>query len=98
MTIRDYITKRARMFMVVGLASWLLFATSGMVAWLWPDSAPAITIIGFAGFAGAILGLIFFVRCPRCGAMLARQVQPISFFKQHANFCPSCGVSFDEQS
>jgi hypothetical protein len=79
--------------MAVAVASWLLFIASGVFARFL--HYPALTIIGFAGFAGAILGLVFLVRCPRCGGILGGF--PLSFGKMRVNFCPYCGVSLDEQ-
>src|SRR5690348_6962451 len=97
MTIRDYITKRVRLFMVIAVASWLLFGASVMLGK--QQSFPALTLVGFAGFAGAILGTIFFVRCPRCHTMLGQFGMAYSFRwgRRRANFCPFCGANFDER-
>jgi hypothetical protein len=98
MTIRGYIQKRTRRIMFIGIGSWLLIATTAFLSEDKPNSI--LEIIGIVGFAGAILSIMFFVKCPRCGARLGQlgMAQPFGISaKQRVNFCPHCGVNFDEQ-
>jgi hypothetical protein len=99
MTLRDYITRRARLVMATGIGSWLLFAIGLALS---NGQLSIVAIIGFAGFFGAIIGMLFFVKCPRCKFNLAQLAPHIAsgrffFAKRQVNFCPCCGVSLDEQ-
>lgn len=89
MTIRDQL--KAQMFKAraVAFGFWLLFAAG----FLLPVGSPyqALLFIPFTGFVGAILYVLFFVKCPKCDARLGQAMNSLS----KPNFCPSCGVSFD---
>jgi hypothetical protein len=93
MTIRDYIKRRVRWTMAIGLGGFILFAFGGGAA-----GVPIFAIIGAIGFGGAIL-LIGNIRCPRCRASLGQTIaMPVGmyFVSDKVNFCPYCGVSLDE--
>jgi hypothetical protein len=90
-TIRE--TLKAQMFKVGAIAFgfWLLFAAGFFL----PNDTglQALTPISFAGFAGSILYMQFFVKCPKCGARLGQSMSSI----RKPNFCPGCGVSLDSR-
>ncbi|MGD0504992.1 MAG: hypothetical protein ABSD02_19830 [Steroidobacteraceae bacterium] len=106
MTIRDFIKRRTRIFFGMAIAGWLVCAGSMIVsenAQCKPGcgnvrpAPPTGLFLGVPLFAGAILGMTFFIKCPRCSARLGQfsMQTPFSFGRQ-INFCPYCGVSFDE--
>ena len=85
------------MFMGVGFAFWLLFALSIILGDNLPF--PGFHFIGFVGFGVAILCMIFLIKCPRCGSQLGQLGMACALTvttKDQVNFCPHCGVSFDE--
>jgi hypothetical protein len=96
-TIRDYIKRRVRWSFAIAILSWLFIPLTmgasrhGAPAWL--------PFFGLLGFAGAILALQFFVRCPRCSARIGQTIGMavgLSFGSaRRVNFCPYCGVSLD---
>ena len=95
-TIRDYIKRRVRWLMAIGLAAWL-----SIPLWMAATHDPAQPYVPFVAitvFGSAVLGMQFFVRCPRCKARLGQIGMQIgiSFLKPTVNFCPYCGVSLDE--
>ena len=89
MTIGELI--KAQMFKARAIAFgfWLLFA-AGMFL---PTSGiyKTLLFLPFIGFAGSVLYILFFVKCPKCDARLGQVMSSISKPK----FCPGCGVSFD---
>ena len=92
MNIRDHITRKNRQFVIAVIVSWLLFAF-GMFAEL--DGIEKVLIfIGFIGFIVSIASNIYLIKCPRCniklGSLTAGQK------KSEINYCPNCGVNFDE--
>jgi hypothetical protein len=97
-TIRDYLARRKRLFIGLAVVSWLgaagsmFLAANGNVPWLF--------FVFFVGFAVAILGIMFFLRCPRCGGPIgatnATLVTDQMLFVRRINFCPYCGISLDE--
>jgi len=97
-TIRDHLAKRKRFFIGLAVVSWLgaggsmFLAASGAFPWLF--------LVFFLGFGAAIIGIMFFLKCPRCGgpigatnATLIASHMPLV---RRINFCPYCGVSLDE--
>jgi hypothetical protein len=95
-TIRNFIKRRVRWFMAIGLLAWL-----SIPLWLsvtHEREQPYVPFAAMAVFASAALGMQLFVRCPRCKVRLGQigvQVG-INFLKPTVNFCPYCGVSLDE--
>jgi hypothetical protein len=91
MTIREKL--KARMFKARAIAFgfWLLFAAG----FLLPKNSPYafLLLVPFAGFAGTVLYMLFFVRCPKCGARLGQAMNSTS----QINFCPGCGVSLESK-
>jgi hypothetical protein len=55
-------------------------------------------VLGSLGFIGAFVATVFFVKCPKCNARLGQfTVGPFAFRpSRRVNFCPYCGVNFDE--
>lgn len=103
MTIRDYIKRRMWTWGAVALGSWLLVALTAAISKGAGNTslAPILPLVGFVGFAGAILGINFFVKCPKCRARLARTIgMQVAFGGWRSGpkvcFCPFCGVNLDQ--
>ena len=96
-TIREHLAKRTKATMAVAFAAWLFFAITGVLGGAYFD--PAIGMIGFVAFGGAVLYALFFIKCPRCFAKLGQLTGSLVFSreKDRLNFCPHCGVNLDER-
>jgi hypothetical protein len=97
MTIRDYIKRRVRWAMAIGLCSWLVLAVLGPLGFH-GSQLPAFAIIGVIVFIGAILS-VQFIRCPRCSAPLGQTIaipMALRLGGRQVKFCPYCGVNLDE--
>ena len=99
-TIREQLRRRLR-WMALLLISLvvstivLLFITN-----LLASSLPTIALaIAGVGIFTLLLGWLI-LRCPRCGESLFNGIAVAAVRKgrRRANFCPYCGVSFDETS
>jgi len=90
-TIRE--TLKAQMFKAkaIGFAFWLLFA-AGFFLPKGSELQP-LMIVPFVGFAGSVLYMLVFVKCPKCGTRLGQAMSSMS----KPDFCPGCGVSFDSR-
>jgi len=101
-TIRDYIRRRVWWCAAFAVAGWLMFPLGAAIAASLPDGAvrAAVPIVGFVLFAGAILAMQWFARCPKCQARLGHTIaMPVAFrwgSAPRVNFCPFCGVRLDE--
>ncbi len=93
MTLDRQLRTRLNRARAVALGSWLLFA-AGLL--LFPDGmpCPALLSIPFLGFICAVLYILFFLKCPKCGTRLGHA---LSGFKR-PRFCPGCGIAFDSES
>ena len=97
-TIRQQLDRRTRRagivagILWVGLLAMMIFMhTPAMLPWF---------LVGFAAFGGTALYAVY-ARCPKCRAVLGHCVVGRMHFKRsrlfaRPNFCPYCGVSFDE--
>jgi len=98
-TIRDHIKRRVRIIAALAISGWLLVPLSASFG-ADPHAFPLPMFLGFAIFAGAILGLTFFVRCPKCNSRFGQVASQIAFHfgstRGRVNFCPYCGTSLDE--
>jgi hypothetical protein len=102
MTLRTYISKRAWSFAIPCLAAWLVFGAS-FVSGLQRD-ASSISFVALISLAVAVftaIGLLVFVRCPRCHYKLGQLAltvtkMPLLSPMRIVNFCPHCGICFDE--
>jgi len=92
-TIRDYIKRRVRWCMGIGIAGWVVIATSIGTR----VENPIVSMLGFLTFGGAILALQW-IKCPRCSVRLGLLGIGLGVpgLKPQPNFCPYCGVSLDE--
>jgi DNA-directed RNA polymerase subunit RPC12/RpoP len=100
-SIRDYLKRRVRLTMAIGLGGWLLVAVA-MGSTHGKEPPPPLLIAGFVMFGGAIL-ILQWIRCPRCSARLGQCITMGLGFnlsilgrKKSPNFCPYCGVSLDQ--
>ena len=87
MTIREYLNRRLFRGQIVAGWSWLLFAANLFSA----VEDPVFIFLPFIIFGGAVCYLLYFIKCPKCGATIGRVMERSS----HANYCPGCGVNFD---
>lgn len=99
-TMRRSLTRRVRRALVTLILGWLMLPLS-MFAFGNRDRsedpvALAFQILGFLMFGGGILFLAR-TKCPKCAATLGQvgMTLGIPFIKQ-PNYCPYCGVSFDQ--
>jgi len=87
------------MFIALAIVSWLGFGVSISLV---DESVgfPALTFFFFACFGASVLGILLFLKCPRCrgplGATNATLKMGDFLFTRRMNFCPYCGVSLDE--
>lgn len=94
MGIRDRLGRRMRLWLAVVALGWCVF-----VACLFVERPPAAVMIGaFLATCGALLAMLAFVRCPRCGARLsqigfAAALAP-SAASRYAQ-CPACALPLD---
>jgi hypothetical protein len=99
-TIRHYLKRRIRWAFAIGICGWLMFSFSAAVFGPQKDAAASMTLImqiaGVAMFGGAIL-VMARTKCPKCSVTLGQVGSSIAIpFVKQPNFCPYCGVSFDE--
>lgn len=101
-TIRDYLKGRIRWCLAFAVGGWLLIALGGGFAAHLPEGIPrpAIPLLGFIVFFGAIIAIQRSIKCPKCKARLGRTIAmplAVNFGSgPQVNFCPFCGVSLDE--
>jgi hypothetical protein len=94
-----FLAARLRKLMIAVVVSWLAFTAAGFGA-----SArviPAwVPFVPFAGFFAVVLLMLLWIRCPRCSGPLGQNAWYLNaknrFYQRRVNFCPNCGVSFDE--
>jgi hypothetical protein len=91
MTIRQQL--RSQLFKARGVAFACWFVLAGVILFSPSDRWRALAVIPFAGFFGSVVYMIFFIKCPKCRAQLGQTMNSM----RKANFCPGCGVSFDEE-
>jgi uncharacterized membrane protein YedE/YeeE len=100
MTIREVLGRKRKRFVYLGIAACvgaltalLLSVSSGTFPWLF--------LPFFACFGASVLGIMFFLKCPRCSGSLGRGNVPFegtsAGIRRPINYCPYCGVSLDEQ-
>jgi len=101
-SIRDYLKGRIRWCLAFALGGWILIALGGGLAQHLPEGIPrpALPLVGFAVFFGAIIALQRSIRCPKCRARLGQTIGMALAFNfgsgPQVNFCPFCGVHLDE--
>jgi len=67
---------------------------------LWPKGLWSILQLpAFIGFFGAVVYVLFAIRCPRCNGRLGQTFAShgIPFSETKVRFCPFCGLDFDSQ-
>jgi hypothetical protein len=96
MTIRDALNKRKRIAAIISYLGFALFITVGLLS---TRNEKLAVLIPFAmiPFAGAILYMMWLVRCPRWIAPIVDYGGSAFSISQKFRFCPVCGVSLDDQ-
>ena len=98
MTIRSFLTTRIRWLLLLMVGSWLFAVLAGIAA-AGGFVPTGLIVIPFLGFGAAVL-VLHRIRCPRCEGPLGHFGTRF-FFRplpgmRAVNFCPYCGVNFDE--
>ena len=81
-TIRDYLKGRIRWCLAFAVGGWLLIALGGALAQRLPEGIPrpAIPLVGFVVFFGAIVAMQRSIKCPKCKAKLGQTIaMPLAF-------------------
>ena len=99
MTIRFFLASRFRKLMLVGVLAWFACAAAGICVST-GLVAQWVAFIPFAGFFVVVILMLLWIRCPRCGGALGQHAGNLNgkdrFYHKRVNFCPYCGVNFDE--
>ncbi len=89
MTIRERLESQMFRARAGAVGFWLLFVACFFLP---KDSHhQVLQLVSFAGFAGSVLYIALFVKCPKCGARLGPALSTL----RRPNFCPNCGIGFD---
>ena len=98
MTISDHIESKIKRAKLVALISWLIFAGISMTPGF--NDVLILFLVPFAVFFGAILYVLFYIKCPSCnhalGQVAAYSGNPFQK-KSNLNYCPNCGVDFKNE-
>jgi hypothetical protein len=97
-TIRDYIKRRVRGDSAAFIAGAILLAAFMSLYHDQPERFPnSVLYVGGILVLGSGL-VIRTTKCPRCRGDLGNNALGIGLFsgRSAANFCPHCGISFDE--
>lgn len=97
-TLKEHIFKKAKQLRYVSYVGFGFFFLGMFVLnaiFGYRELGMIIGIPGLLVAMGGIFAQLFFLNCPRCGARLGfLTTQP---YAEKSNFCPSCGVRFDEE-
>lgn len=100
-TIRDVLKRRVRWCVAVGAAGLVVFVAApltGMSQRAQPN--PALVVLGWGLFAAALVSLQWFAaKCPKCSQRMGQEIAmrvALAIRRKPPNYCPYCGVSFDE--
>ena len=91
-TIRETLSTQLFRAKVVSFGSWVLIAAGYFLPK--GSALQTLVLVAFLCFAGSVLYIIYFVKCPKCSARLGQAMSGMS----KPNFCPGCGVSFDSRA
>jgi hypothetical protein len=93
-TIRDVMRRKKRLALLVLVASWLSFTPSVLIE---SGGQSLLAFVPVGIFAGAVIFLAFFIRCPRCKGNLVGFNANIGKIGSRAGVdcCQHCGVSLD---
>ena len=75
-TIRDHLRRRSRLALLAVFLCAMALATA--TAFQGRALNPALALLIVAGLAGSIVGVLLFVRCPRCSGNMAALVNHFS--------------------
>jgi hypothetical protein len=100
MTIREVLNKRKRIAAIISYIGLALFITIGVLSTR-DEKLAALIPIAMLPLMGAMVYMLWLVRCPRCRGWIAPIIgyggSPFSISRKF-RFCPVCGVSLDDQS
>jgi FtsH-binding integral membrane protein len=100
-TIRQKLTRKRRRLFSLMLLAFVVFAT-GMTLGTNNKAFILIGLLGFVAAMAAVLGLLFWIRCPLCKGNLGYALSwpatwDMSVSKQ-IKYCQFCGVSLDKEN
>jgi hypothetical protein len=100
-TIRDVLKRRVRWCVAVGAAGLVVFIAAPLTAIsLHGQPNPALVVLGWGLFAAALVSLQWFAaKCPKCSQRMGQEIAmrvALAIRRKPPNYCPYCGVSFDE--
>jgi len=91
LTIRDHLKSKLNKARAVAFISLLVFGISAF----WgadSDLVSVLVLIPFGFAAASTIYILYGINCPRCDASMGKVLSGSG----KTNFCPQCGVSFDE--
>jgi hypothetical protein len=91
--LRAALAVAAAMLGTGGCIVWALFAARNGVANAWASFAAFVCFLAVIAAAGNLFRLMWFYRCPRCRARLARA--PARPGDRILYVCPTCNVEWD---
>ena len=100
-TIRDVLKRRVRWCVAVAAAGLVVFIAVPMTA-LGQHGQPnaVLVMLGWGLFAAALVSLQWFAaRCPKCSQRMGQEIAmrvALAIRRKPPNYCPYCGVSFDD--
>lgn len=98
MTIRDYLSKRTRILVAIELL--LIGAVASMLLLDWFESSLLFSSIVVGLLVITVCIQIIGFRCVRCNKRLGPLTWNLTGYKvlgRAVNYCPFCGVSFDDE-
>jgi hypothetical protein len=101
-TIRDVLKRRVRWCAAIAGIGFVGFIAVPMTAIGQQHSGPpmALAVVAWFLFAGALVGLQWFAaKCPKCSRRMGQEIAMrvgLAIRGKPPNYCPYCGVSFDE--
>jgi hypothetical protein len=99
MTIRDYLRQKTRLIRPL-LIAWIVLITLSMIVFpqITKRWGVAWVLLWFLPAIAVLYRVYDRIRCPRCNASLRSVINTLVNAKAtpQIDFCPHCGVSFDE--
>jgi hypothetical protein len=97
MTINQLLRRRAKVLALAILVWSVLLIVVGLLGGR--NLSPAVALALFAVLFLAIVSVVFLFKCPKCKGNLGSLVAhfgPLASGSKQVNYCPFCGVNFNE--
>ena len=100
-TIRDVLKRRVRWCAAIGAVGFATFIAVPLATIRQHGQPPVpVILLAWCLFVGAMVGLQWFAaRCPKCSRRMGQEIAMrvgLAIRGKPPNYCPYCGVSFDE--